>query len=436
MITMWVNKACMLLVLCVLIACGDNSSSVKPEPEPTPAPAPVPAPTPAPAPERTPVGKTPRTVILYMAGDNSLSFLLKPDGSSGDFAELLEGASQMDPSMFNANHVLVFADKSDADFLPTIWHLGLSADGTPMLKEVKKFDTDVMSTDPAVIKEVVNFATNNYPANSYGFVYWSHGEGWQFIGVDQQNGTLDSKKRGQTTIPDFASALASVGQKFDFVMFDACYMLSLEVAYELRNCTNYIIAAPTETPGPGAPYNTILAAMLSDDNLPVAMGNAFYSYYAERYDGANNGIPTNDSWHGGVSVGVVDCGQLDALAKATAQGLQGVTGVDYVALREKIFAYDRRNFVNLHYYFDTVDIMKTLMSEEAFTAWKKAYDYALVAWNTTPKYYSSATRWFPMDTAHGLTHYIPRTSDLSTETDKAYHATSWYKDVGLSQLGW
>jgi len=431
MSTWWAKIACLLL-LSLCCACGDKSSSESPTPEPTSAPDSVPKL----ILESTPINKTPRTIILYMAGDNTLSFLLKTNGESGDFAELLAGAAQLDANKLSQNNILLFADNSDEHFIPTIWRLGKTSDGKAILEEVKVFDTDVLSTDPTVIKEVINFATTRYPANSYGFVYWSHGDGWQYIGIDQQNGTLKGDARGKTAISGLAEALSSAGKKFDFVMFDACYMLSMEVAYELRNCTKYIVASPTETPGPGAPYDTMLAAMLTDANTPVAMGQAFFDYYNRCYEGDNNSIPTNNSWHGGVSIGVVDCEVLELLAKTTAEGLKGVTDVDNVALREAIFTYDRRNFVDRHYNFDMVDLMKTLMKEDTYATWLNVYQHALVAWHTTPKYYSSAQRWFSMETAHGITHYIPKTNDISDDMDIAYHATSWYKDAGLSQLGW
>ena len=45
---------------------------------------------------------------------------------------------------------------------------------------------------------------------------------------------------------------------FDFIMFDACFMMSVEVAYEVRNYTDYYIGSPTENPGPGAPYDKVV----------------------------------------------------------------------------------------------------------------------------------------------------------------------------------
>lgn len=82
-------------------------------------------------------------------------------------------------------------------------------------------------------------------------VYWSHGEGWipypvtstRWVGQD----TGDGDKRMNI------SALASVLDEIphlDFLLFDACFMQSVEVAYELRSYTDYFLASPTEIPAP------------------------------------------------------------------------------------------------------------------------------------------------------------------------------------------
>ena len=83
-----------------------------------------------------------------------------------------------------------------------------------------------------------------------------------------------------------------------------------------------------------------------------------------------------------------------------------------------------------------VDLMQALMPSDAFNAWLKAYQDALPYWHSTPKFYASASRWFSLEGTHGLTHYIPKKNDCSASSDIAYRSTSWYKDAGLSQLGW
>ena len=46
-------------------------------------------------------------------------------------------------------------------------------------------------------------------------------------------------------IDDLAKGLPD--DLFDFILFDACYMASVECTYELRNKAEYILASPTET---------------------------------------------------------------------------------------------------------------------------------------------------------------------------------------------
>ena len=53
-------------------------------------------------------------------------------------------------------------------------------------------------------------------------------------------------------LADFASALPLPNhRKWDFILFEGCYMGSVEVAYELKDKTEAIIASPTEIVSPG-----------------------------------------------------------------------------------------------------------------------------------------------------------------------------------------
>ena len=72
---------------------------------------------------------------------------------------------------------------------------------------------------------VFTTAFSHYPADSYGVVFWSHGDGWlpynnpstRWWGQDTGNGD------NRMNIPDLNEAL-SVAPHFDFILFDACYM--------------------------------------------------------------------------------------------------------------------------------------------------------------------------------------------------------------------
>ena len=446
------NKVCLLLALFVCYSCGGDDGPATPVTPVNPVnpvnpvdPDPV-----DPVPPVTPeVKKADRTVILYFAGDNSLSTFLKNDKQTGDLDELLQGAVSMNEGFFNNHNLLLFVDTAEKETLPAIYRLTCTA-GEAAFEIVKSFNEDVVSSDPATIQDVLDEVIEKYPAESYGFVYWSHGDGWvpakvsavrtedpiRFIGSDQQNGTLKTTDAVKTEIPDLARVLESLGQPFEFVMLDACFMLTVETAYELRKCAKFLIASPTETPAAGAPYDQMLPLMFANQDAALSMGNAFYTSYEQKYDDSSSLVPPPDNWYGGVAIGVVNSSALENLAKVTAQGLSEVSTTDNDALRSEIMYYDKRAFVGRRYYFDMEQLMQKLMPAEAFKRWQTVYHQALPVWNATPKFFSSASRWFSLENAHGITHFIPQSQDASTSLDVAYRSTSWYRDAGLHKLGW
>ena len=44
----------------------------------------------------------------------------------------------------------------------------------------------------------------------------------------------------------------------NYILFDDCYMSTVEVAYDLREVTNYLIASTSEMMAYGMPYHKIL----------------------------------------------------------------------------------------------------------------------------------------------------------------------------------
>ena len=56
------------------------------------------------------------------------------------------------------------------------------------------------------------------------------------------------------------------GPDFDYILFDACLMSQVEVAYELRDTADYLILSPAEVMSAGFPYFKITKYLLSADN--------------------------------------------------------------------------------------------------------------------------------------------------------------------------
>ena len=109
----------------------------------------------------------------------------------------------------------------------------------------------------------------------------------------------------QIETTDLADAMADAGLHTEYILFDACYMSSVEVAYELKDVTHYLIASPTEVISYGFPYITLGKYLLGTPNYK-GIADSFISFYSSYY------LPYG-------TVAVTDCTQLDALAAIAQQ---------------------------------------------------------------------------------------------------------------------
>lgn len=377
-----------------------------------------------------------RTVLVYMAADNDLAFFAEEDVD-----EMIEGMKLVDSPSCN---LLVYQDGVKT---PVLFRIAKDKKGN-VRKEIIKEYAEQVSTDASVMKEVLHRAFYEYPAESYGLVYWSHADGWipypvpsastRWIGQDQGDG-----RDHRMNISDFVDVLEDGMPHFDFIMFDACFMMSIEVAYAVRNYTEYYVGCPTEIPGPGAPYDKVVPWMFQQ-GAANRMAEAYFNYYNENYR-AGSGM-SNTNWTGGVSVCVVKADALGDLAAVTKQVISEAAGAENTLPRDEVFDYDARRLSfdardkKSHVgYYDFPQMMEVLLADdEAYTAWKQAYDASIVYWNTTEKNYSrfvsSYGGMFSMEGANGVTHYIPLS--LDSQAAGVYHLTAWYKAAGLAGIGW
>lgn len=183
----------------------------------------------------------------------------------------------------------------------------------------------------SLFSEVMTLA----PASRYGMVVGCHGLAWVPIqGQRNARKRLGSQERIDETQPndlmhfevqgpvttrfiggtypetqiettDLADAMADAGFHTEYILFDACYMSSVEVAYELKDVTHYLIASPTEVLSYGFPYITMGKHLLGTPNYKSIVDSfiSFYSSYNLPYG----------------TVAVTDCTQLDALAAIAQQ---------------------------------------------------------------------------------------------------------------------
>jgi hypothetical protein len=261
-------------------------------------------------------------------------------------------------------------------------------------------------------------------------VLWSHGEGW----LPYQKKT--SRSFGQDgddkmNISDLRNALRSY--HFDFILFDACFMQAVEVAYELHTCSDYFIGSPTEIPGPGAPYQSIVKSMFAVGNTEetaIGIARDYYDFYAFRYNGGKGS--SNQNWTGGVSISVVKSAELEQLAVATknifTQYLNSETLINIFG----IICYDPLR--PLSYYYDIESFIHSLTGDDTnYTLWYMAFENAVPYFETTDKNFSAYGGMFSMKDTKGLSIYIPNKS--LTETNTFYSTYKWYTAAGWDKTG-
>lgn len=275
---------------------------------------------------------------------------------------------------------------------------------------LKKYPASISSVDPAQLSEVMKDAARFAPAEERGLVLWSHGAGWtaEFPRRKQARSFGMENMTHVMSIPDLAEALKDAD--LDYIYFDACFMASVEVAYELRHCADWMVASSAETPAPGMPYDLTVPALFAND-IPGAM-REIIDIVADYYD-------ANPSQHGGCprTLSLVDLSKMDNLAQETrrivAKGEELPAGLE---LQRFAVASIYRNL-----YFDLKQWVDNIGGDDQ---WRDALNRAVVFERHSPVIWTNA---LPLVDCCGLTVFVPNSG--MDYTTYGYNELSWYKTL-------
>ena len=246
-----------------------------------------------------------RTVLIYAVASNNLSGDLVSDRN-----EMIQAAPAV-AGLGSDVRVLLYSVASQSATEATLAELSQDPSGSWSFVPVKSYGRDVFSTDPERMREVFADLRSEAPAEKYGLILWSHGTGWipnfsshqvpegmkKSYGMDKYLGVTD-----YCDLDELASAIPD--RMFDYIWFDLCYMMGVEVVYQLRDKCDYIAGYPTEDWSMGMNYDTTLPKLAAVSPDLVGAGQAFYDYY-DRQDMA-------------VTVTVMKTDGLERLAEAAA----------------------------------------------------------------------------------------------------------------------
>lgn len=382
--------------------------------------------------------KASRAVMIYMAGENSLTEYQGVKYLSKDLNEIVEGSM----SMSDNQRLFVFVDSLNSSKAET--------KGTPYIIEVhggkvyqkKIYDTDFSSSNPERFAEVVKWMTDNVQADGFGLVLWGHADGWlepknklhRSYGMDEgkDDGTNTEK---WMTIRQMAEALSNV-PKMDFIFADCCNMMCAEVGYELRHVTDYLIGSPAEIPGNGAPYNKIVPYFFKNgEEMYKGIIDTYYNYYLGAY--ISHSVP----------LAVIDTKYIEYLAQATHDVLDPSTYPHYPE------SPNMNGIVYYWYYstpifYDMRALVKSVTSEESFVQWDNVYQQAVpyhkmsMQWETMSAILQIGFRSFNQDQSlYGcVSMFIPiNTSSYNTTPYyilDTYNYYQWNQIIDWSRFGW
>ena len=180
-----------------------------------------------------------KTVLVYMAANNNLS-----SQAESNLASMKQGFVPEDENLLVYMHL---ASKN-----PVLLRLFKDETGAVVQDTVYHFPPQ-NSADAKSLTSVLKITQTMYPAQEYGLVLWSHGTGWLPQGYYSKSFGADAGK--EMDVMELAKALP---YKLEFVIFDACLMGGIEVAYELKDSVNYILSSPAEILSSGFPYARVM----------------------------------------------------------------------------------------------------------------------------------------------------------------------------------
>lgn len=358
--------------------------------------------------------ETERTIIVYIAGDNNLSGEV-----NSKISALSEGFKHVDAIR---NRLIVFADYRTE--MPEL--IEITAEGPATIETYPSLN----SADPENLKSVIAGIVQRYPADSYGLICFSHASGWLPQGAlsdptgygtdssaESSPATILQDGSDEMTLADFAGAIRlSEGQKYDFIALEACYMAGIEVAYELKDVADGLIASSAEILSPGfeSCYEEYLYMLYRTDPDIAGFAKAYFDHWNSMQGAMRS-----------ATISAIDLSHIGQLAEETGRLID--EGTYLISDPSGIQHFNRNHY---HLFFDLTEYLEAVMGAGK-TAYMERYrtimDRTILYSNATPSFMPGYPYSFNIDTSCGLTVYIMQ-PDLE-RLNYDYEKTSYYSEI-------
>lgn len=249
--------------------------------------------------------KTEQTVFMYLPWSTDLT--------SYFYTNVSHLKSAIKKGILKNERVVVYFATSPTE--ATLYEL-VYENGNCVEKLLKDY-VDPAFTTANGITEILNDVKAYSPTNRYAMIIGCHGMGWlpvngvssriagQKMHWEYEGAPLTRYFGGrtseyQTDITTLAKGIIGAGLKMEYILFDDCYLSTIEVAYDLKEAADYLIACPTEIMAFGMPYAEIGQYLIGNVNYQ-GIADGFYSFYK------NYSTPCG-------TIGITKCSELDNMA--------------------------------------------------------------------------------------------------------------------------
>ncbi len=357
-----------------------------------------------------------RTILVWLGGDNNLS-----DETGRKIEALRQGWT------YTGNKCLIYQDSRDGARLLRL-RGGCRTTPTPYVEIVREYGAE-NSASPATFARVLREVADEYPADSYGLIFFSHASGWlpagtlqnpqkqrkhsRSIGVDD-GGT----GRAEMEIAEFAAAIPD--GMFDFIVFETCLTAGVEVAYELRGKSDYMLASAAEIVSPGfTPVYPSALRLLCNTAVETrtaleAFGHAWMNYVATNYTGARRSA----------TLSLIDIDETSPLAARTQAALRtrSAEAPDLSRLQH----FDRPGSYGdspaLPRFFDLDEWVEEVADPDEYEAFRAQLERTVV-WKAATETFMAGQNGFTVRRHSGLTTYVEQ--DAFPDLNQAYRRLSW-----------
>ena len=398
--------------------------------------------------------ETRKVLVLYSSGFNSLSSYLQQDidDLKGGY---IPNNRRNDDVLLVYSH---FPSKSGAYSTknsPVLTRLFKTLDGELVADTLKIYDAASVSASASHMNEVLTFVMDEFPAKSYGMIVSSHATGYlpagYYTNADKyENGqlfgtslmsvpvghspvpyvepvydeslppvksicqTVASTSDGQVSyemdIQDFAEAIP---MHMDYILFDACLMGGIEVAYELKDVCDVVAFSQAEVLAEGLNYSTLANHLLAGDvSLPLEVCKDYFTQY-----------DTQSGVYRSATISLVDCRRLDPLASICSRLFSSYRSQINVLNYKDVQRYYRSSY---HWFYDLESILvQAGITSAELSELRNALDECVVYKASTPSFMNS----FNIDVFSGFSMFLP--SHGGNYLKSYYKTLEWNKATGL-----